>query len=270
MAHPQLTVLASLLSSTCFCPHNWFVVPNATCFAWLCEVIERSVLTMLLPVDAGWAHVPDCTREFLFDHPDVAAVAISGWILGPLTLTDNCTTPSGVCSPVGVAAVQPASFREAAPDAPPFMPASPADVGERGGMSAGEERSAGGTTGHRHGSGYHQRRQLQRCVGVGVTGPIPIGHDDELEYPHSAARLLAPQSTAQSGRVSPGELAAGHPAGTSESSLGSGARQLHLGQVNSITGDRFDDPVDWTTHVDAYGGCSARVSIVELAQSPHP
>jgi hypothetical protein len=55
VAHPHLRTLAALLEATCYCPPRWWAVPNATCFAWLCETLEMSVTTVLAPVDEGWA-----------------------------------------------------------------------------------------------------------------------------------------------------------------------------------------------------------------------
>ena len=110
----DLTKLTALLQQTCFCPPRWWTVPNATCFAWLCEVVERSVITMFLPVDSGWEWVCPETANFLFSNKDAAAETIMYWILGPLTVTGNCTTgkrhSDGSCAPVGAVSTRPAGF----------------------------------------------------------------------------------------------------------------------------------------------------------------
>lgn len=51
--HPSLTVLRDLLQATCYCAPRWWTVANATCLAWLCGVMERSVVTALGEGGAG-------------------------------------------------------------------------------------------------------------------------------------------------------------------------------------------------------------------------
>lgn len=191
-----------------------FLLALGSARRWLCEVVERSVITMLLPVDDGWKHVPHATVDFLFTHPDVSAESIMYWILGPLTVTHNCTkTVGGVCEPVGVAAVQPAGFLAQAPLT---------THDGRGGEDGPWRRRLSGDYG---GIGADSRAETARGLYLS---------EDDAAVPTHGESGAPPARGASSRRIS--------------------SRRLQLGVVNETTGDVFDDPFDWTRPVDPYVG----------------